>query len=112
MQKQYRLNNSRSFDYIYKRGKSFSDEYLVLIAASGKYPTVKVGFVVGKKVGKSVVRNKVRRRMREAFRFLLEEVEDHSSYIFVARKGAADADFRTICDSVRGLLTKAGRLKV
>jgi ribonuclease P protein component len=111
MQKRYRLNNSRSFDYIYKRGKSVSDENLVLITMRGKYPSFKVGFVVGKKVGKSVVRNKVRRRMREAFRVLLGEVEDHSSYIFVARSGAAEADYQSICNSVKGLLKKAGKLK-
>ena len=111
MQKRYRLNNSRSFDYIYKRGKSVSDENMVLITMPGKYPSFKVGFVVGKKVGKSVVRNKVRRRMREAFRTLLNEVEDHSSYIFVARKGAAVADFQGICNSVRGLLARVGKLK-
>lgn len=112
MQRQYRLNNSRSFEYIYKRGKSFSDENLVLIIMNGKYPSFKVGFVVGKKVGKSVVRNKVRRRMREAFRSLMINVEDHCSYIFVARAGASKADYCAICNSVEGLLKKAGKLKV
>ena len=111
MQRRYRLNNSRSFDYIYKRGKSVSDRNMVLITMAGKYPSFKVGFVVGKKVGKSVVRNKVRRRMREAFRLLMQEVEDHTSYIFVARKEAGNADYLSLSDSIRGLLAKAGKLK-
>lgn len=111
MQKQYRLTNSRSFDYIYKRGKSVSDDYLSLITLAGKYPNFKVGFVTGKKVGKSVVRNKVRRRMREAFRKVLGNVEGFTSYIFVAKSKASTADFEQICSSMNSLLSKAGKLK-
>lgn len=109
MQRQYRLTNRRSFDYIYKHGKCFSDEWFTLVCLEGRYPTYKVGFVAGKKVGKSVVRNKVRRRMREAFRKL--NPKEYNSYILVAHSSVGDASFETVCESVRSLMEKAGKLK-
>lgn len=109
MQRQFRLTNRRSFDYIYKHGKCFSDELFTLVCLEGKYPTYKVGFVAGKKVGKSVVRNKVRRRMREAFRKL--DVKDYNSYILVAHSSVSEASFERVCESVKSLVEKAGKLK-
>lgn len=111
MQRQYRLTNPRSFDYIYKHGKCVSDNLFTLVTLSGKYPQYKVGFVTGKKVGKSVMRNKVRRRMREAFRQLKNDAEGFTSYILVAHASAATATFDCVCDSVRSLLDRAGKLK-
>lgn len=111
MQRQFRLTNQRSFDYIYKHGKCVSDNLFTLVSLAGKYPNFKVGFVTGKKVGKSVVRNKVRRRMREAFRQCKDEVEGFTSYILVAHAEASTATFDCICESVKILLERAGKLK-
>lgn len=108
MQRQYRLTNRRSFDYIYKHGKCYSDNLFTLVCLEGKYPSFRVGFVTGKKVGKSVVRNKVRRRMREAFRCF--RVEGYNSYILVAHSRASEATFGEVKDSVGNLLSKAGKL--
>ena len=109
MQRQYRLTNQRSFDYIYKHGKCVSDDLCTLVYVEGKYPVYKVGFVVAKKVGKAVVRNKVRRRMREAFRLL--EVKEFHSYIIVAHSIASEATYLCIKESIKTLFEKAGMLK-
>lgn len=106
----YRLRSNRSFDAVYKRGRSVSDEYMVVTQLPSKYPTLKVGFVVGKKVGKAVCRNKVKRRLREAFRLLLPRLEDYTSYVIVARALSAKADYATLAASLQGLLQKQGKL--
>ncbi len=111
MQKIYRLTNSRSFDVIYKRGKGISEESMALVTLASKYPSIKVGFVVGKKVGKSVVRNKVKRKMREAFRQLIPKVSTGYSYILIAKASAAALDYRGISSTIEKLLIAADRLK-
>ena len=111
MQKAYRLRRRSSFDVIYRRGKSFSDKYLVLLTLDGKLPQPKVGFVVGKKVGKAVRRNKVKRRLREIFRALLPDVKGHTSYVVVARSLAADLGFDQLRQSLVALLVKADKLR-
>ena len=110
MQKVYRLRRRRSFDVIYRRGKSYSDNNLVLLCLDGKLPLPKVGFVVGKKVGKAVVRNKVKRRLREIFRALIPQVAGHTSYVVVARSRSAELTFVELRQSLTALLAKAGKL--
>lgn len=110
LQKIYRLRATRSFDFVYKKGKSVSDAYLVLSVLSGKLPQPKVGFVVGKKVGKAVYRNKVKRRLREIFRQLIPYVDGHTSYVVVARSGSVDRTYAELERSLTALLAKAGKL--
>lgn len=106
MQKQYRLNNRRVFNYLYKRGSSLANRRLVLIYAPSKYAK-RVGFVVSKKIGKAVVRNKARRRMREAFRSMLDCVADNYNYVLIARPEIANSDYRQIRSSMKKLLCQA-----
>lgn len=106
----YRLRRRRSFDVIYKRGKSYADAALVLLCLEGKLPQPKVGFVVGKKVGKAVVRNRVKRRLREIVRPLLPQMKGHTSYVVVARSPSARLTFAQLRQSVVALLDKADKL--
>ena len=66
MERQYRLQKNKAFQYVYHRGKSVACRDLVMLVAKGK--GMKVGFSVSKKVGNAVTRNKVKRRLRECFR--------------------------------------------
>ena len=110
MPKVYRLRSSRSFDVVYKKGKSIANSTLVLTTLAGKTPMPKVGFVVGKKVGKAVYRNKVKRRLRAIFASLLPYVEGHTSYIVVARTGSVDCTYAQLERSLTSLLDKVGKL--
>lgn len=111
MQRVYRLRRRSSFDVVYRRGKSYSDDTLVLICLDGKLSLPKVGFVVGKKVGKAVVRNRVKRRLREIVRALIPRIEGHTSYVLVARSSSAQKDFEALRRSVTTLLEKANKLR-
>lgn len=107
MQRRYRLTNSRSFDYLYRKGTCVRDGILVLYFA----PTnrgMRVGFSVGKKVGKSVVRNKTKRRLKEAFRKHIPEIDHAFNYLVVARPQAAECDFARLENNLLSLLEKAG----
>lgn len=107
----YRLRSRKSFDVIYRRGKSVANEHLVLLTLPSRNSTPKVGFVVGKKVGKAVCRNKVKRRLREIFRSLIGRVAGHTSYVVVARSGAAHVDYAGLESDLTQLLQRADKLK-
>ena len=62
MERCYRLQKNRAFQYVYRKGHSVAGRNLVLLHAPGR--ELKVGFSVSKKVGKAVTRNKVKRRLR------------------------------------------------
>ena len=107
MERRYRLQKNRAFQYVYRKGHSVACRDLVLLFARSK--ELRVGFSVSKKVGKAVVRNKVKRRLRECFRPWLGDVKT-GLYVIVARPSAAQAAFRDLQRDVRYLLKKQDAL--
>ena len=108
MERRYRLQKNRAFQYVYRKGHSAACRDLVLLFAKGR--ELRVGFSVSKKVGKAVVRNKVKRRLRECFRPYLGDVKT-GLYVIVARPSAAKAAFRDLQKDVQYLLKKQGVLQ-
>ncbi len=107
MERRYRLQKNRAFQYVYHRGKSAACRDLVMLVAKGR--GMKVGFSVSKKVGNAVTRNKVKRRLRECFRPYLGDVKS-GLYVIVARPSAAEATFQSLARDVRYLLKKHNAL--
>jgi ribonuclease P protein component len=105
MERRYRLQKNRAFQYVYRKGHSVACGNLVLLLAPGREK--RVGFSVSKKVGNAVTRNKVRRRLRECFRPLLGDVKT-GLYVVIARPSAANAAFRDLDRDVHYLLRKQG----
>ena len=99
MERRYRLQKNKAFQYVYHRGRS----------AACRDLGMKVGFSVSKKVGNAVTRNKVKRRLRECFRPYLGDVKS-GLYVIVARPSAAAASFSSLQKDVRYLLKKHGAL--
>lgn len=108
MERRYRLQKNKAFQYVYHRGKSVACRDLVMLHAKGK--GLKVGFSVSKKVGNAVTRNKVKRRLRECFRPYLGDVKN-GLYVIVARPSAAQATFQSLQRDVRYLLRKHGAVQ-
>lgn len=107
MERRYRLQKNRTFQYVYHRGKSVACRDLVMLYAKGR--GVQVGFSVSKKVGGAVTRNLVKRRLRECFRPFLGDVKN-GLYVIVARPSAAEATFQSLQKDVRYLLKKQGAI--
>ncbi len=108
MQKRYRLQKNKAFQYVYRRGKSASCRDLVMLQAKGR--GLQVGFSVSKKVGNAVTRNRVKRRLRECFRPHLGDVKN-GLYVIVARPSAAHATFAELQRQVGQLLRKQDALR-
>lgn len=107
MERRYRLQKNRAFQYVYHRGRSVSCKHLVMLRAKGR--GMQVGFSVSKKVGNAVTRNRVKRRLRECFRPYLGDVKG-GLYVVVARPCAAEATFRTLQQDMLYLLRRHGVL--
>lgn len=105
----YRLKNNRSFNYIYRKGKSIGSRYAVLLYTEAK-SSLMVGFSVSKKTGGSVTRNLIKRRMRESVRSFLPELKTGYHLIFVARTSITSANFQEIKETLKKLVKKAGLL--
>ena len=108
MQKQHRLRKSKDFAAVRRKGKSWADRRLVLVARRTGGEHCRFGFSVSKRVGNAVVRNRVKRKLKEAARVeLLTRVEPGWDFVVIARKDAADADYHRLNRSLQRLFRRA-----
>ena len=107
MERRYRLQKNRAFQYVYHKGHSVACRNLVMLLAPGR--ELKIGFSVSKKTGNAVTRNRIKRRLRECFRPLIGDVKT-GLYVIVARPSAAAAAFDELTRDVHYLLKKQGAL--
>jgi len=108
LKKQNRLKKKKDFEKVFKEGKSFKNDFLIVKINENSLKFPRFGFVVSKKVsGKSVVRNKIKRRLRELVKEKVRKIEDKSiDCIFIALPKSKNRDFEEIGKVVENLFKK------
>ena len=111
----YRIKKNIEFRTVYRRGKSFANDLLVLYTfknrrnrdLNGK-PYNKVGISVSKKVGNSVVRSRSKRLISECYRLNKDNLIDGYDFVFVARTKIKDKNYHNVEKAMHNLFKKAG----
>lgn len=111
----YRLKKNFEFKIIYRRGKSFANDLLVMYILRNKKNRDKnlniynkLGVSVSKKVGNSAVRSRSKRLISESFRLNDEFVQKGYDFIFIARNPVKDKNFLDVEKAMKNLFKKAG----
>ena len=104
------LKKTRDFQLVYKKGKSASSKYMVIILLKNHAGTNRLGVSVSKKMGHAVIRNRIRRRLKEAFRLLDVRLNRGYDLIILPRQPICDATFAEIETQMRYCLRKHGIL--
>lgn len=112
--KQYRLKKNKDFELVFKRGKTFDSKLLFLKTIKRNNLKVsRFGLVVGTKISKkATIRNKIKRRLRDVIRKKLEDIKPGFDVIIGAKAGVVDKNYQEIKEEFKGLLEKAGVLKL
>ncbi|RMG31759.1 MAG: ribonuclease P protein component [Gammaproteobacteria bacterium] len=98
----HRLRTPAEFRRVFARGQRSSDRELTVLALPNGRPYPRLGMAVSRKVSKkAVVRNRLRRRIREVFRLHRGELPG-LDLVVVARPGAAELDYHTLEQRLRG----------
>lgn len=111
----YRLKKNFEFTFIYRRGKSFANDLLVMYIIRNKRNRDKnlnnynkLGVSVSKKVGNSVVRSRCKRLISESFRLNYDYVLKGYDFIFIARNPLKDKTYFEVEKAMKNLIKKAG----
>lgn len=114
----YRLKKNVEFRTVYRRGKSFANDLLVLYVLknrrnidSNKVIYNKVGISVSKKVGNSVVRSRSKRLISENYRLKEENLKSGYDFVFVARTKIKEKNYHNVGKAMDNLFKKAGLYK-
>lgn len=89
------IKKNDEFRYIYRKGKSYANKYLVMYiadrTAGSRINGNRIGISVSKKVGNSVVRHRVTRKIREIYRLNDNKMVQKKDIVVVARVNAKNA---------------------
>ena len=72
------LKKNKDFQYIYRKGKSYANKYLVMYVLENGTSQNRLGISVSKKVGNSIVRHRLTRLIRESYRLQEEQKEERN----------------------------------
>ncbi|MCE5220000.1 MAG: ribonuclease P protein component [Clostridium sp.] len=111
----YRLKKNFEFSFVYRRGKSFANDFLVMYILRNKKNKDKkfnlynkLGVSVSKKVGNSVVRSRCKRLISESFRLNYNSIIKGYDFVFIARNPIKDKSYFEVEKSMKNLIKKAG----
>ncbi|MBE6072403.1 MAG: ribonuclease P protein component [Clostridium butyricum] len=111
----YRLKKNFEFMIVYRRGRSFANDILVMYILKNKKNRDndlvyynKIGVSVSKKVGNSVVRSRCKRLISESFRLNYKDIKKGYDFVFIARKPLKDKSYFEVEKAMQNLLKKAG----
>lgn len=103
-----RLKKRKDFELIFKKGKKFKEDFLVLKIIKNNLNQSRFGFIVGGKISKkATLRNKIKRRLRELVRKKLEKIKKGFDAILIAKEGLENKDFWELEEIINKLFSKA-----
>lgn len=103
-----RLKNKKEIERVFKKGKGFKEDFLILKVAKSNFENSRFAFVVSKKISKkATLRNKIRRRLGELIRFKIKKFKNGMDLVLIAAPGLEEKDFWEIDETVNRLFQKA-----
>ncbi len=103
-----RLKKRKDFDLVFKKGKGFKEDFLVLKMIKNNLNQTRFGFIVGGKISKkATLRNRIKRRLRELIRIRLKRIKKGFDLILIAQTGLESKDFWEIEEIINKLFSKA-----
>ena len=105
--KQNRLCKKKDFEKVFKKGKGFKEDFLILKIVPNNLKTNRFGFLVSLKISKkATMRNKIKRRLREQVQLKLPEMKKGIDGVLIASPGLETKDFWEMEQTINKLFKK------
>ena len=131
--KENRLKKKKDFEKVFKTGKGYKEDFLLLKIRENNLKTSRFGFVVSKKFSKkALIRNRIKRQLRELVKLKLSKIKKGIDAVIltvpalldpgqvrvltklspaVKKQGLKDKDFCELEEIINKLFKKAGILR-
>ena len=107
-----RLKKRSDFDWVFKRGLKFKEDFLSLRVVKNNLKNSRFGFIVSQKISKKATsRNRIKRRLRMIIRVKLQKIKKGLDIILVANSGLEKKDFWELEEVLYMLLKRANLLQ-
>lgn len=101
------LKKKTDIERVFKKGRGFKEDFLLLKAVKNSLSLSRFGFVVSQKISKkAVLRNKIRRRLKEIIGAKLDKVKNSQDCLLVALPGLENKDFWEMEEIINKLFVK------
>jgi ribonuclease P protein component len=108
LSKKNRLKRKKDIEGVFKRGKGFKEDFLILKVAKNNFKNSRFALVVSQKISKkATLRNKIRRKMSETVRLKIKRVKKGMDLVLIATPGLEEKDFWEINEIINKLFQKA-----
>jgi len=104
-----RLTKKRDFEKVFKKGKRFGKDFLVLKLKENNLKESRFGFIISRKISKrAVLRNKIKRRLSEIVKMELKKMKKGIDAALIVCPGLEKKNFREMEEILNKLFKKAG----
>jgi len=107
-----RLRKNKEFSKVFKLGKAFIGEKVVVYILENELSYSRIGITVSRKLGGAVERNQLKRILREAWRAREGELRKGFDLVLAPRMKAKKASFREISEELQQLLMKCEAFEI
>jgi ribonuclease P protein component len=92
--KTHRLKRKKDLEKVFKEGKVFKEDFLILKVLKNNLGKARFSFIVSQKISKkAILRNKIKRRLSELVRLKLKKIREDIDVIIIALSGLEKKDF-------------------
>jgi len=103
-----RLKKKKDIERVFKRGKGFKEDFLILKIFRGDIKNPRFAFIVSSKVSKkATLRNKIRRRLSKLVGLRMGRIKENTDFILTAVPGLEEKDFWETDETINNLFQKA-----
>ena len=103
------LTERAQYNLVYRDGRTWVDDFVVMKARPNGLSLSRLGFSVTKKVGNAVQRNRLKRLLREITRS--QSIQQGWDIVFIVRPVAVTVDYHQLEKVVNRLLVQARLLE-
>ena len=104
-----RLRKEKDFKKLFKKGKSFKNNFLILKVTQNNLKESRFGFIISKKISKkAVLRNKIKRGLRNIIQEKIKDIREGVDVVVIVLPGSEKKNFLETEEILNNLLKKAG----